>query len=118
MKVRTMKAGFAVTGLVGILLLALVPAVFAQGCAMCRTQAEATGPEGASSLNLAILVLLIPTVTIFVGIVLWAFRFRNRSFFEEEQAITESSLAFFPSHLKSEQPLELSRPSALSSRPH
>ena len=111
-----MKARLAATALIAVALFVLVPPAFAQGCAMCRTEAEATGPQGANSLNLAIFVLLIPTVTIFVGVVLWAFRFRNRSFFEEEQANTESSPSLFPSHWKSEQPL--SKPSAFSSLPY
>lgn len=36
------------------------------------------GPESAKVLNQAILILLIPTVAIFVGILLWAAYHRNR----------------------------------------
>lgn len=65
--------------LVLLALLACVPAAFAQGCALCRTSAAATGEEGGQALNLAILVLLLPTVTIFAGVLFFAFRYRNRS---------------------------------------
>lgn len=68
---------------VALALLLPVPVAFAQGCAMCKTLAEAQGPEGQRAMNLAILVLLIPTVLIFVGILFWAFRFRDRNQTEE-----------------------------------
>lgn len=66
-----------------VLLLASAPEAFAQGCALCRTAAEATGERGAKTLNLAILVLLIPTVSIFGGVLFCAFRYRNRSFLDQ-----------------------------------
>ena len=61
---------------------ALVPLcgtpVLAQGCALCKTAAEAAGGDTGQTLNLAIVVLLIPTLSIFAGILLWAFRGPNR----------------------------------------
>lgn len=66
--------------------LALATPAFAQGCAMCKTLAEAQGPEGAKTLDLAILVLLIPTVLIFVGILLWGLCIRDRSWIEDDPA--------------------------------
>lgn len=45
---------------------------------MCRTSAAAGGADAAKTFDLAILVLLIPTISIFVGILVFAFRRRNR----------------------------------------
>ena len=73
----------ATASLVVLVLLACAPGARAQGCALCKTAAAAQGVEGVKAFNLAILVLLIPTVFIFVGIVLWAFRFRYRSLAEQ-----------------------------------
>lgn len=95
-----------VSGVLGtLMLLGLVPAAFAQGCALCRTMAEAQGTEGAKALNLAILILLVPTVLIFVGILLWAFRFRNQSWAEQSQTDDRASLVASlpwpkPAHLR------------------
>jgi hypothetical protein len=54
----------------GAVLLAAAPQVFAQGCAMCYTEAAAQGPRARRSLDLAILVLLIPAVSMFAGVFL------------------------------------------------
>ena len=53
--------------------LLLSPEAAAQGCAACKTAAEQSG-NGA--FNTAILVLLIPTLCIFGGIVYRAYRHR------------------------------------------
>jgi cbb3-type cytochrome oxidase subunit 3 len=66
-----------------LVLLGVAPAAFAQGCAMCRTSAEAADEPGKKALNLAILVLLIPTTSIFGGVLYWAFRKRDRSWNED-----------------------------------
>ena len=47
---------------------------FAQGCAMCYTSAEAAGPAAQRSLDVGILVLLVPTLLMFIGIVVLAVR--------------------------------------------
>ncbi len=47
---------------------------FAQGCAMCYTSAEAAGPAAQRSLDIGILVLLVPTLLMFIGIVVLAVR--------------------------------------------
>jgi hypothetical protein len=39
---------------------------------MCRTGAEAAGAAGARALNLGILILVIPTLLLFLGILLFA----------------------------------------------
>ena len=46
-------------------------------CSMCYTTAAAQGAEGIRALNIGIIVLLIPPVTIMGGILLYAFRCRN-----------------------------------------
>jgi hypothetical protein len=58
-------------------LLAAAPEAFAQGCVACRTSAAAGGAEAARALDHGILVLLIPTISIFVGILAFAFRYRK-----------------------------------------
>ena len=46
-------------------------------CAMCYATAAAQGAKGIQALNLGIIVLLIPPVTMMGGILLYAFRYRN-----------------------------------------
>ncbi len=53
------------------------PVAFAQGCALCYTTAASQGPRAARSLDLAILVLLVPTLLMFVAVLVLAFRRRN-----------------------------------------
>lgn len=57
-------------------LLAAAPG-YSQGCVMCRTSAAAGGEEAMKAFDLAVLVLLIPTLSIFIGIIVFAFRYRN-----------------------------------------
>ena len=52
------------------------PAAFAQ-CAMCRTGAQATG-DGGATLNFAILILIVPVLTLFAGILVPALLRRDR----------------------------------------
>ncbi len=61
------------------------PSAWAQSCAMCRASAAAGGADAAKTFDLAILVLLIPTISIFVGIIIFAFRRRNRQAEEPPQ---------------------------------
>ena len=62
-----------------LLLLSLAPGLAAQGCAMCRAAAAGTDETGRKSFDLAILFLLLPATSLFVGVLLWAFRNRNRT---------------------------------------
>jgi hypothetical protein len=48
-----------------------------QGCALCYNNAAATGPQGARTLDRAILVLLIPVLFLFVSIFVFLYRRRN-----------------------------------------
>ena len=45
-----------------------MPQAAAQGCAMCYQNAAATGPRGRTALQHGILILLIPAVGLFAGI--------------------------------------------------
>lgn len=56
---------------------ASVPA-FAQGCAMCYNNAAAARASGIQALKSGTLILLIPVLLLFAGIVGIAFRSRNR----------------------------------------
>jgi hypothetical protein len=48
--------------------LAAVPAAMAQSCAMCYATASAAGPREQKSLDVGIVILLIPTLTLFIGV--------------------------------------------------
>ena len=50
------------------MLAALAPDAAAQGCAMCYQNAAASGPQGREALRHGILVLLVPTISLFLGI--------------------------------------------------
>lgn len=75
--------------LLAAMLLMAAPAAYAQGCAMCRSSASALSREAQSSLNLAIFVLLVPTTSIFGGVLFWAFRRRERYREDSEAQATE-----------------------------
>jgi len=53
---------------------AVLPNAFAQGCAMCYTTAAAAGSAAARSLDVGILVLLVPTLVMFVSVLVFAIR--------------------------------------------
>jgi hypothetical protein len=66
------------TALLAILIvgvaLAAAPVVQAQGCVMCYTSTSAAGQRGERALRQAILVLMIPVLCLFIGILLFAWR--------------------------------------------
>jgi len=78
-KIRT-RIGAAVA------LLLVLPGMAAAQCAMCRELAAQAGADKA--INLAILVLLIPTLVLFVGVLVFALRRRDR---ETEVPVTNVS---------------------------
>lgn len=53
---------------------ASAPAARAQGCALCYSAASAAGKAAARALDSGILVLLIPTLILFVGVLVFAIR--------------------------------------------
>jgi len=61
------------------LFVSLAPSAAAQGCAMCYQNASATGPQGAQALRHGILILMLPTLTLFTGIFALIYRRRNVS---------------------------------------
>ena len=59
-----------------LLVLVALPA-FGQGCAMCYSSAAGAGEKSQMALNRAVLVLLVPAVTMLVGFVGIAFAYRH-----------------------------------------
>jgi hypothetical protein len=55
------------------------PHAAAQGCAMCYQNAAASGAQGRQALQHGILILLFPTLSLFVGIFVLIFNRRNVS---------------------------------------
>ena len=53
------------------------PDAMAQGCAMCYQNAEASSPGGINALRHGILILLLPAVSLFVGIFAFIYSRRN-----------------------------------------
>jgi hypothetical protein len=72
------SAVFVALGL-SLLLVSVAPSTAAQGCAMCYQNASATGPQGAQALRHGILILMLPTLTLFTGIFALIYRRRNVS---------------------------------------
>jgi hypothetical protein len=70
------STAFLVLGL-SLLLVSLAPSMAAQGCAMCYQNASASGPQGAQALRHGILILMLPTLTLFTGIFALIYRRRN-----------------------------------------
>ena len=54
-----------------------IPYVSAQSCAMCYQGAAASGAQGGAALRHGILVLLLPTLSLFVGIFALIYHRRN-----------------------------------------
>ncbi len=70
-------------GLVALVGVVLVPRVtWAQGCALCYTQAAGSGPRMITALKSGILFLMIPPMLICLGITWMAYKKRNE--FNEE----------------------------------
>jgi hypothetical protein len=60
-----------------------VPA-FSQGCAMCRSSAEATSKDGKRAISKGVLILLLPPLSIMTVGVWMAFRYGKRRDLEQE----------------------------------
>jgi hypothetical protein len=72
----TVRIAALIFGLAGLIAL-VAPHAAAQGCAMCYQNASAAGAQGREALRHGILVLLLPTVTLFLGIFGLIYRRRN-----------------------------------------
>lgn len=72
--------GIAKAGIVAAIIAACVamiaPHAAAQGCAMCYQNAAASGAKGQAALRQGILILLVPALALFGGIV-WAIHRRD-----------------------------------------
>jgi hypothetical protein len=53
--------------------------MLAQGCAMCYQSAAASGAQGKEALRHGVLILIFPTLSLFVGIYCLLYRRRNVS---------------------------------------
>ena len=60
--------------------------VFGQGCAMCQEAARAQSSQGLHALNLAIVLLLVPPVTIMGGLLVWVFKYKNDPYHSRAEA--------------------------------
>jgi hypothetical protein len=72
----TIRLMLLVAGCLGLIALPM-PHVVAQGCAMCYQSVSASGAQGGAALRHGILILLFPTLSIFVGIFGLMYRRRN-----------------------------------------
>ena len=68
----------AVAALSAVLAMA-APHAVAQGCAMCYQTAAASGAPGRVALRHGILILLLPAVTLFLGVFGLIYRRRNQT---------------------------------------
>ncbi len=75
---RGVRKFVAATAALAATIVAFTPSAFAQGCVMCYTSASAAGQRGERALDAAILVLLVPVLLLFIGILIFAFR-RSRT---------------------------------------
>jgi hypothetical protein len=78
MSKRGIQKSVAILVALAAVMVAFAPAALAQGCVMCYTSASAAGHRGERALDTAILVLLIPPLLLFIGILLFAFH-RSRT---------------------------------------
>jgi hypothetical protein len=74
---RSARFAVAKVLIVGSFAVINATAAAAQGCAMCYQSAAAAGANGQSSLRHGILILLIPALSLFGGIIVALYRRRN-----------------------------------------
>jgi len=79
-----MRRRFAILGV--FFLLWAAPA-FSQGCAMCRSSAEATSKDGRKAISKGVLILLVPPLGIMTVGVWMAFRYGKRRDIEQSQQL-------------------------------
>jgi hypothetical protein len=79
-----MKRRFAILSV--FLFLWAAPA-FSQGCAMCRSSAQATSKDGRKAINKGVAILLLPPLGIMTLGVWMAFRYGRRRDLEQSQQV-------------------------------
>ena len=84
------------SGAVTVTLLEGATSAWAQ-CALCAKNAAAAGSDGIQGLQYGILLLLIPTLMMFVGVFWFAFRYRNPRETESALRPDEFHAAYEPS---------------------
>jgi hypothetical protein len=62
---------------------------FSQGCAMCRSSAEATSKDGRKAISKGVVILLVPPLGIMTVGVWMAFRYGKRRDIEQSQGFLE-----------------------------
>jgi hypothetical protein len=78
-KMTVGKTRFLITiALVGLALLAAPLEAFAQGCALCYTQAASAGNRMIQALQSGILILIVPPTLMSVGMIFIGYRKRNQ----------------------------------------
>ena len=68
-----MRGSIRFAGFIAAALLSWAPAAHAQGCVLCYTSLAGAGPGAMRAFELAMLVLLIPALTLFAGVFLFIF---------------------------------------------
>jgi hypothetical protein len=68
-----MRGMIRLAGVVAAALLSWTPAAHAQGCVLCYTSLAGAGPAAMRAFQLAMLVLLIPALSLFAGVFLFIF---------------------------------------------
>ncbi len=71
----------------GAFLLAMAPHSAAQGCAMCYQNAASSAVQGRAALRHGILILLLPALSLFLGIFLLIYRRRNTTRFPDSRGM-------------------------------
>jgi hypothetical protein len=79
-----MRRKFAILGV--FVFLWATPA-FSQGCAMCRSSAEATSKDGRKAISKGVVILLVPPLGIMTFGVWMAFRYGKRRDIEQSQQL-------------------------------
>ncbi len=65
--------------LVGLIILLAPVTAFAQGCALCYTQAASSGPRVIQALRSGILILIAPPTFMTIGMIFICYRKRNQT---------------------------------------
>lgn len=74
---RKPKLGLFSSFLCVLCVSAFTSSAFAQSCALCYQQASQAGAKASAAIDVGILVLLLPTLFLFVGVLAFAVRRAN-----------------------------------------